>query len=138
MFSFYYFTILLTLLTHIICVKILLTYMYYKLLEERNHAFSVSISTTGSTPRRHSDVYCLLVADKYKQLLEALHSYLELKSSSTFHHENFQTYRKAEAVQSSNIFATTVNSNLRLFLIQKLKQNVSNTWHSFIYSLHIL
>lgn len=66
--------------------------MYYKLLEQRNYALSIPVSTTG--PRRHTDVYCLLVVDKDKQVLEAFHYHPELKSFSTFHYENFQTYKK--------------------------------------------
>lgn len=66
MFFFYYFIILFILLTYIICVKILLIYMYYKFFEERNYVFSVFIFIIGFTFRRYLDVYCLLVVDKYK------------------------------------------------------------------------
>lgn len=66
MFFFYYFIILFILLTYIICVKILLIYMYYKFFEERNYVFSVFIFIIGFIFRRYLDVYCLLVVDKYK------------------------------------------------------------------------
>lgn len=80
--------------------------MYDKFLGERNHALSVSVSTTGSIPRRHSDVYCLQVVSKDRQLLEAFNYHLELKAFSTFHYENFQTYQKDNVVQSSNTSST--------------------------------
>lgn len=78
--------------------------MYYKLLE-RNYTLSMSVSITGSIPRRHSDIYCLPVVNKYKQLQGAFHYYLGLKSS-IFHYENFQTYRKYNVVESSNMSST--------------------------------
>lgn len=73
--------------------------------EQRNHDLSVSVSTTGSTPRWQSDLFCLQV-NKNKQLLEAFHYHPELKPFLTLYYEDFQIYRKDEVLQLPKIAST--------------------------------
>lgn len=134
MFSFYYFTILPTLLTHYHLCKTPAT-LYVLQASWRKKLclkYLCSHHRRYYIPRKHSDTYCLLIVNKNKQLLEAFHYHLELKSFSTFHYENFQTYRKDNVVQSSiylpfKIQLLTLIKIWGFFFIQKsLKQNVSN------------